>query len=79
MKKLEVLREMFSKCGNGVRVMMISDMGEKDRFRIYRDCDLGNRVNWVKCKKILNENNINFGEGDSGWGMMLSRCIDFEF
>ena len=59
MKKLEVLNEMFSKCGSGVRVMRISDMNEKDRFRIYRNCDLGNRVNWVKCKKILNENNIN--------------------
>lgn len=79
MEKLEVLREMFSKCGNGVRVMRMSDEGEKDRFRIYRNCDLGNRVNWVKCKKILNENNINFGEGHSGWGMMLSRCIDFDF
>ena len=79
MKKLEVLREMFSKCGNGVRVMRMSDVNEKDRFRIYRKCDLGNRVNWVKCKKILNGNNINYSEGDSGWGMMLSRCIDFEF
>jgi len=79
MKKLEVLNEMFSKCGSGVRVMRMSDVNEKDRFRIYRNCDLGNRVNWVKCKKILNGNNINYSEGDSGWGMMLSRCIDFEF
>ena len=76
MKKLEVLREMFSKCGNGVRVMMMSDVNEKDRFRIYR---YDGRVNWVKCKEILNKNSVSFIEGHDGYGMMMGRCIDFDF
>ncbi len=74
LKKLEVLNEMFSKCGDGVNVMC---MDENKRFRIYR---FDGRVNWVKCKEILKKNNINgFTEGHDGYGMMLGRCIDFDF
>jgi hypothetical protein len=51
-------------------------MDDKDRFRI---CRVDGRVNWVKCKKILNDNNISFIEGHDGYGMMLGRCIDFDF
>jgi hypothetical protein len=77
MNKLEMLKVMFSKCGNGVRVMCMDNKG--DRWRIYRDGDLGSRVNWVKCKNILSKNGIEFIEGESGWGMVLSRCIDFNY
>lgn len=73
MKKLEVLNEMFSKCGDGVNVMC---MNENKRFRINRK---DGRVNWVKCKEILKKNNISFIEGNNGYGMMLGRCIDFDF
>ena len=65
-KKLEMLNEMFSKCGNGVRIMCMDDRG--NRFRIYRGWELGSRVNWVKCKNILSKNGINFDECESGWG-----------
>ena len=75
MEKLEVLREMFRKCGSGVFVMKMSEKNEKDRFRI---CRVNGRVNWVKCKKILNDNNVSFIEGHDGYGMMLGRCIDFD-
>lgn len=73
MEKLEVLKEMFSNCGDGVFVMRMDD---NDRFRI---CRVNGRVNWVKCKKILNKNGIVFIEGHNGYGMMLGRCIDFNF
>jgi hypothetical protein len=73
MERLEMLRGMFVKYGNGVFVMRMDD---KDRFRI---CRVNGRVNWVKCKKILNDNNISFIEGHDGYGMMLGRCIDFDF
>lgn len=75
MEKLEVLRGMFGKCGSGVFVMKMSEKNEKDRFRI---CRVNGRVNWVKCKKILNDNNVSFIEGHDGYGMMLGRCIDFD-
>jgi len=78
-EKLEKLNGMFSKCGNGVRIMCMDDNGEGNRFRIYRDGELGSRVNWVKCKKILSKNGIEFIEGESGWGMRMSRGIDFDY
>lgn len=79
--KLNELDEMFSKCGNGVFIMCMSNRGDKiDRFRICRESwKLGSRVNWVKCKKILNKKGIEFVEGESGWGMRMSRCIDFNY
>jgi len=73
MERLEMLREMFSKCGDGVFIMR---MDNKDKFRIRRN---EGRVNWVKCKKILNDVNISFIEGNNGYGMMMGRCIDFDF
>jgi len=76
MKKLEILKEMFIKCGDGVFLMIMSEVNEEDRFRI---CRIDGRVNWVKCKKILNDNNISFDEGHDGYGMMIGRCIDFNF
>jgi hypothetical protein len=78
LKKYKVLDKMFSKCGDGVNVMCMSDDNDSiDRFRIYRH---GGRVNWVKCKEILRKNNINdFTEGHDGYGMWLGRCIDFDF
>jgi len=73
MERLEMLRGMFSKCGDGIFIMRMDD---KDRFRI---CRVDGRVNWVKCKKILNDINISFIEGHDGYGMMMGRCIDFDF
>ena len=76
--KLNELDEMFSKCGNGIFIMCMDN--EMSRFRICRESwKLGSRVNWVKCKKILNKKGIEFIEGESGWGMMMSRCIDFNY
>jgi len=80
--KLNELDEMFSKCGNGVFIMCMSNRGDEiDRFRICRGVWVGEnrRVNWVKCKKILNKKGIEFVEGESGWGMRMSRCIDFNY
>ena len=76
-KKLEELNIIFSKCGNGVRIMCIDEEG--DRWRIYRYFEDGSRVNWVKCKNILNKKGIEFIDGDSGNGKRMSRCIDFKF
>jgi hypothetical protein len=74
--KLNDLREMFSKCGNGVYISYM----DNGRWRISRGlCEVGSRVNWVKCKKILDKNKINYDEGHSGWGMQMSRCIDFNY
>lgn len=73
MKRLEVLKEMFVNCGDGVFVMRMDD---KDRFRI---CRVDGRVNWMKCKKILNKNGVVFIEGHDGYGMRMGRCIDFDF
>ena len=70
---------MFNNCGNGVEICYMDKRGGVDSFRIYRDYKIGSRVNWVKCKNILNKNNIRFVEGESGWGMMMSRCIDMYF
>ena len=65
---------------NGIEVLISFEKFNEEELGLdYGTLDLGNRVNWVKCKKILNGNNINYSEGDSGWGMMLSRCIDFDF
>ena len=76
MKELNELNEIFSKCGDGV---MICNM-DNGRFRICRDgYGNGKRVNWVKCKKILDKINIKYDEGESGWGWMMSRCIDFNY
>lgn len=76
--KLNELNEVFNKCGNGV---WISCMDNKiGRFRISRESwKLSSRVDWVKCKKILNKKGIEFIEGESGWGMRMSRCIDFNY
>ena len=78
-KKLEELNVVFNNCGNGLELCYMGLRGGKESFRIYRDCGIGSRVNWVKCKKILSKNNIEFIEGHSGWGMMMSRCIDMYF
>jgi hypothetical protein len=77
-EKLEKLKGMFNKCGNGVNIMCMDDNGNS-RWRIYRFGDLGYRVNWVKCKKILDKEGIKYDEGESGWGMRMSRCIDFNY
>ena len=73
MERLEILKKMFSKCGNGVFIMRMDD---EDRFRI---CRVDGRVNWVKCKEILNKNEVVFIEAHDGYGMRLGRCIDFDF
>jgi hypothetical protein len=78
-KKLNELDLMFNNCGNGVKIYYMGEWGEVDSFRISRDVGIGSRVNWVKCKNILNKNNIKFDEGHSGWGMRMSRCIDMYF
>lgn len=76
--KLNELNEMFSKCGNGIWISCMNN--ERNRFRISRESwKLGSRVDWIKCKKILNKKGIEFIEGDSGWGMRMSRCIDFDY
>lgn len=76
--KLNELNEMFSKCGNVFISCMDNEVGY---FRISRMNWMGgsSRVNWVKCKKILNKKGIEFSEGESGWGMRESRCIEFRF
>ena len=78
-EKLEDLELMFKNCGNGIEFSFMGEFGGKNCFRIYRDYKIGSRVNWVKCKKILNKNNIDFMEGHSGWGMMMSRNINICF
>ena len=78
-EKLEELEVMFNGCGNGLELCYMGLDGGKESFRIYRDYKIGSRVNWVKCKSILSKNNIGFIEGHSGWGMMMSRCIDMYF
>jgi hypothetical protein len=78
-KKLEELNVMFNNCGNGLELCYMGSWGGKESFRIYRDCEIRSRVNWVKCKKILSKNNIEFNEGHSGWGMIMSRNIDMYF
>jgi hypothetical protein len=78
MKKLEKLKIMFNKCGN--EGLMVSCMdNEGNRWRISRSWNLGSRINWVKCKKVLEKSKIEFIEGESGWGVYLSRCIDFNY
>jgi hypothetical protein len=78
-EKLEELEVMFNGCGNGLELCYMGLYGGKESFRIYRDCEIGSRVNWVKCKNILSKNNIEFIEGHSGWGMRMSRNINMYF
>lgn len=79
LEKLEELKLIFNNCGNGIAFCFMGEYNGKNRFRICRDHKDGSRVNWVKCKKILSKNNIDFDEGHSGWGMRMSRMIDFYF
>jgi hypothetical protein len=66
------LKEMLIKCGN-VEVKYMDE--EKGWYRIYKDNELGNRLNWKKVKEILSKNNIEFGDGNNGY----NRCIDVYF
>jgi hypothetical protein len=78
-EKLNELDLMFNNCGNGVEIYYMGEWGKVNSFRVSRNCKIGSRVNWVKCKNILNKKNIKFNEGHSGWGMRMSRCIDMYF
>lgn len=81
-KRGNELRELFSKCGNGVLILCMDNENVGGvRWRICRDYvwKKGMKVNWVKCKEILNKRGIDFIEGESGWGMRESRCIDFNY
>jgi hypothetical protein len=78
-EKLNELKLMFNNCGNGLEMCYMGEGGGEMSFRICRNYKIGSRVNWAKCKKILSKNNIKFNEGHSGWGMMMSRCIDMYF
>jgi hypothetical protein len=66
------LKEMLIKYGN-VEVKCMNE--EKGWYRIYKDNELGNRLNWKKVKEILSKNNIEFGDGNNGY----NRCIDVYF
>ena len=66
------LKEMLIKYGN-VEVKCMNE--EKGWYRIYKDNELGNRLNWKKVKEILSKNNIEFGDGNNGY----DRCIDVYF
>ena len=66
------LKEMLIKYGN-VEVKCMDE--EKGWYRIYKDNELGNRLNWKKVKEILSKNNIEFGDGNNGY----DRCIDVYF
>jgi hypothetical protein len=41
---------------------------------LYRDSNLGSRMNWVKCKKILDNQGFKYYDGTDGY----TRCIGFE-
>lgn len=72
------LMEMFDGCGD----MDIIGMNNKDgegKWRICRENFGIGRINWGKCKKILNKNGIKFIEGDNGYGKLNGRVIDFEY
>jgi hypothetical protein len=78
-EKLNELKLMFNNCGNGLEMCYMGEWGGKMSFRIYRDYKIGSRVNWAKCKKILSKKGIEFTEGESGWGMRMSRNINMYF
>jgi len=60
--------QLFKGCGD-VLVLNMDD----NHFRIIRDNELGNRLNWKKCERILSKNNIKHWCGTDGY----DRCIDF--
>lgn len=77
---LEVLKEMFSGCGDVMVYSMNNDDSEVVfKWRICRKSELGSRMNWSKCKKILGKKGISWIEGDSGYGLMVNRSIDFSW
>jgi hypothetical protein len=75
MKKAEILKEMFSKCGDVIIVKLDND---GNRWRVCKK-SLSGRMDWAKCKKILNKKGIEYDEGHDGYGMRMGRCIDFWF
>ena len=83
MEKKEVLgllEKMFKGCGDVRILCMNNSNNEIDfRWRICRDSDLGSRMNWSKCKKILINKGISFIEGEDGYGWVIGRCIDFNW
>ena len=77
---LGVLKEMFKGCGD-VKVYCMNDYDSEVvwKWRITRNGELGSRMNWSKCKKILDKKGINWIEGEDGYGWMIGRCIDFSW
>lgn len=77
---IQKLEEMFKGCGNGVMICNMNSIGDENfKWRICRSPEYGRKVNWVKCKKILDKEGIKWREGESGWGWRMSRGIDFEY
>lgn len=81
MKKEEVLKllkEMFVGCGDVV-IYSMDNGGGNFEWRIKRNSNLGSKMNWSKCKKILNNKGISFVEGQDGYGWVIGRGIDFSW
>ena len=75
-----LLKEMFKDCGDVLIYSMNNSSDEVIfKWRIRRNWEVGSRMNWSKCKRILNKKGIKFIEGESGWGWRESRGIDFDF
>jgi hypothetical protein len=65
MNKIKLI-ELLSECGNVIFIDMRSNV-----LRVKNRGELGDRVNWVKCKKILDNNNINYIDGNNGYNRVI--------
>jgi uncharacterized protein YjiK len=63
------LIKLLSECGNVIVINMNNNI-----VRVKNRGELGDRVNWVKMKKILDKENIEYIDGNNGY----NRCIDFK-
>ncbi len=64
------IKELFKGCGD---VMVHCIDANQGYYKLYRDSDLGCRVNWSKCKKILDNQGFEYSDGTDGY----TRCIAF--
>lgn len=64
------IKELFKGCGD---VMICCIDANQGYYKLYRDSDLGCRMNWVKCKKIMDNQGFKYYDGTDGY----TRCIGF--
>ena len=67
---MDKIKELFSGCGDVWIQCMDANQGY---YKIYRDSNLGSRLNWVKVKKIMDNQGYKYSDGTDGY----TRCIAF--